>query len=125
MPTIKCTDKQAMLIEMSLDTLSRMSSGQLDEAIRGIEYMTGRMFPIKTMKERDSYLEKLKAVLFPELDKSASYGVGMKEIGDAEIAYEMVKKLQNHRSRYDAEDTVLKHEPLHYSTEPLITVEEK
>jgi len=124
MVNINCTEKQAMLIEVALDTLSRMSCGQLREAIRGMEHMRGKTFPFMhgEIQERDKHLDALKKVIFPELHRNASYGVGSEEIGDAQVSYEMVKKLQNYRTKDMKEAGVLKHAPLHYSSEPLIEV---
>lgn len=125
---IECTEKQALIIEIALDTLSRMCSGQLNEMIYGMEWLLEDTFPYMNGKreERDIILSKLKTLLFPELSDNASYGVGQKEIGDAQVAYEMVKKLQNFRVRNDKNNphSVLHHEPLHYSKEPLIKVGE-
>jgi len=132
MPTIHCTDKQAFLIEIALDTLSRMVAGQLNYMIDGMDVMRGKAFKAKLPNGETAqwynlgmYISKeLKPLLFPELHPNASYGVGQKEIGDAQVAYEMVKILQNYRSKELDEQTagVLKHEPLHYSKEPLIEV---
>ena len=119
---IKCTEKQALLIEIALDTLSRLTAGQLGELKRGIECFKGQWIDVD-WEEYDKVLYKLKKHLFPELHENAYYGVGMKELGDGQIAYEMVKKLQNFRVRNKVEDCgVLRHEPLHYSKEPLIEV---
>lgn len=122
--TIICTEKQAFLIELSLDVLSRMCCGQLNESIRGIESMRNKNFPLESIKHYTYVLEQLKIILFPELQSNSSYGVGQKEIGDAQVAYEMVKKLQNFRTRHFKKAGVLKHAPLHYSKEPLIEIKE-
>jgi len=44
MPTIKCTDEQAFLIELCLDTMCRASMGQLAEIIKSIEKIRGKLF---------------------------------------------------------------------------------
>ena len=125
MPTIKCNNKQIMLIEIALDTLSRMTCGQLNEAIRGMERMKGEAFPFMNgeIQKQDKCLDELKSILFPELHPNASYGVG-KCVDGAQIAYEMVKKLQNFRTKDMKEAGVLKYETLHYSKEPLIEIHE-
>ena len=125
---ITCTEKQANLIEVALDNLSRRTCGQLEEGIRGMEIYRKKWFELSEMEQNefDLIFKKLKSILFPELHQNASYGVGQKQIGDAQVAYEMVKKLQNFRTRNlpEGEGGVLRHEPLHYSKEPLIKVEE-
>lgn len=148
---IKCTEKQAILIETALDTLSRMTTGQLHTIIDGIMSMKGKWIEVDSSKNNTlskmanalsnladdsgkmagyrlgSHIEKLlKPLLFPELPENASYGVGNKEIGDGQIAYEMVKILQNFRSKKHKKDCycVLHHEPLHYSKEPLIEIKD-
>ena len=124
--TIECTEKQALLIEIALDAVCRMTCGQLTEGVRAIESYRGKCFPLEKIETYNALLLVLKMTLFPELHENASYGVGMKEIGDAQIAYEMVKKLQNYRSiNYKNKHSVLHHEPLHYSDEPLIKIKEK
>lgn len=149
--TIKCTEKQAMLIEVALDTLSRIACGQLTTLIDGISSMRGKLLEVDSsqnlthLKMSEALTELMrdkgkmcgyrlgshvsniiKPLLFPELCQNASYGIGDKEIGDAQIAYEIVKKLQNYRVR-DKENkgkSVLSDEPLHYSKEPLIEVKQ-
>jgi hypothetical protein len=66
----------------------------------------------------------IKPFLFPELSPSASYGVGRKEIGKAQVLYEMMKVLQNYRANKQKHDkySVSWDKPLHYSKEPLIEV---
>jgi len=132
MPTIKCTDEQAFLIELCLDTMCRASMGQLAEIIKSIEKIRGKLFEAECPdgEERSyyalgSYIEEMiKPILFPELSPNASYGVGQKEIGKAQVLYEMSKVLQNYRAEKDKhhEHAVSWHKPLHYSKEPLIEV---
>ena len=132
MPMIKCTDEQAFLIELCLDTMCRASMGQLAEVIKSIEKIRGKLFEAECPdgEERSyyafgSYIEEMiKPILFPELSPNASYGVGRKEIGKAQVLYEMSKALQNYRAEKDKhhEHAVSWHKPLHYSKEPLIEV---
>lgn len=125
---IKCTENQAVLIEICLDCFSRMAAGQMDRLIDGLNYVANKSFKVheKEYYALSAYIKQiLKPLLFPELDDNASYGVGMKQIGRGQIAYEMVKKLQNFRTRNSNDAGVLAHEPLHYSKEPLIEVSEE
>ena len=72
-----------------------------------------------------NYIEEMiKPILFPDLAPNASYGVGQKEIGKAQVLYEMSKVLQNYRAEKEKhhEYAVSWHKPLHYSKEPLIEV---
>ncbi|GEM_PF-1593474 len=132
MPTIKCTDKQAFLIELCLDTMCRASVGQLTHIIEAIEQIRGKLFEAECPDgEARSYCalgnyieEMIKPILFPDLSPNASYGVGRKEIGKAQVLYEMSKVLQNYRAEKEKhhEYAVSWHKPLHYSKEPLIEV---
>jgi len=146
---ITCTEEQAWLIETALDTLSRMACGQLNTIVDGIEDMIGIMYvnpshnkTLEKISDGLSFLEfnkgkmsgyrlgshvqnLIKPLLFPKLHPNESYGIGNKKIGKAQIAYEMVKKLQNFRVRSSKSDyNVLKYEHLHYSNQPLIQIEE-
>lgn len=135
--TIKCTERQAVIIEVALDTLSRMVCGQLHTMIDGMDSIRGKILKVKipckvgtedaTGYKLGDYIEKLiKPILFPELYPNESYGVGCKEIGDAQVAYEMIKILSNHRSKSHEKGChcVMHHSPLHYSKEPLIEISE-
>lgn len=132
MPMIKCTDEQAYLMELCLEAMSRASLGQLTNFTEALEQIRGKLFEVKcpdgevrSFYSLSKYIEEMiKPVLFPELSSNASYGVGQKAIGKGQVLYEMVKVLQNYRAGKDnrSEDSVMRHEPLHYSKEPLIEV---
>ena len=132
MPMIKCTDEQAYLIELCLDTMCRATMGQLTRIIESMEQIRGKLFKVKcpdgevrSFYSLGTYIEEMiKPILFPELSSNASYGVGQKAIGNGQVLYEMVKVLQNYRAEKDnhPEYSVTKHKPLHYSKEPLIEV---
>ncbi len=132
MPMIKCTDEQAYLIELCLETMCRGSLGQLTHFVESLERIRGKSFEVKcpdgevrSFYSLGSYIEKMiKPILFPELATNQSYGVGQKAIGKGQVLYEMVKVLQNYRAEKDdhPEFSVTKDKPLHYSREPLIEV---
>ncbi len=132
MPVIKCTDEQAYLIELCLETMCRASLGQLTHFIESIEKIRGKSFEVKcpdgevrSFYSLGKYIEEMiKPILFPELSANQSYGVGQKAIGKGQVLYEMEKVLQNYRVEKDnhPEYSVTKHKPLHYSKEPLIEV---
>ncbi|MCU0666896.1 MAG: hypothetical protein MUF05_07375 [Candidatus Omnitrophica bacterium] len=132
MPMIKCTDEQAYLIELCLDTMSRATAGQLTRIVEAMEQIKGKSFEVKcpdgevrSFYSLGSYIEEMiKPILFPELSPNASYGVGQKAIGKAQILYEMVKVLQNYRAEKEnhSKHSVTWHKPLHYSKKPLIEV---
>ncbi len=132
MPMIKCTDEQAYLIELCLETMCRATMGQLSHFIESMEQIRGKTFKVKcpdgemrSFYSLGSYIEeKIKPILFPELSSNQSYGVGQKAIGKGQILYEMEKVLQNYRAEKDnhPEYSVTKHKPLHYSKEPSIEV---
>ncbi|MFA4889448.1 MAG: hypothetical protein WC628_07760 [Candidatus Omnitrophota bacterium] len=132
MPMIKCTDEQAYLIELCLDTMCRATMGQLTYFIESMEQIRGKSFEVKCLDGEvrsfyslGKYIEEMiKPILFPELSSNQSYGVGQKAIGKGQVLYEMEKVLQNYRAEKDnhPEYSVTKHKPLHYSKEPLIEV---
>jgi hypothetical protein len=132
MPMIKCTDEQAHLIELCLETMSRASLGQLTHFTESLEQIRGKLFEaecpdgeVRSFYSLGKYIEEMiKPILFPELSSNQSYGVGQKAIGKGQVLYEMVKVLQNYRAEKDnhPEYSVTKHKPLHYSKEPLIEV---
>jgi hypothetical protein len=132
MPMIKCTDEQAYLIELCLDTMGRGSLGQLTHFVESLERIRGKSFEVKcpdgevrSLYSLGKYIEEMiKPILFPELASNQSYGVGQKAIGKGQVLYEMVKVLQNYRAEKDnhPEYSVTKDKPLHYSKEPLIEV---
>lgn len=132
MPMIKCTDEQAYLIELCLETMCRASLGQLTHFTESLEQIRGKLFEVKcpdgevrSFYSLGSYIEKMiKPILFPELASNQSYGVGQKAIGKGQVLYEMVKVLQNYRAEKDnhSEHLVTWHKPLHYSKKPLIEV---
>jgi hypothetical protein len=133
--TITCTENQAKIIESCLDCCSRIGAGQLHHISNIIDLCRGKIKTVKLPNGEDAMFYKLgswiedqlKPILFPELHRNGSYGVGCKEIPNGQIMYEMVKVLQNYRVRNLSEDVggVLKHAPLHYSKEPLIEVQGK
>jgi len=132
MPMIKCTDEQAYLIELCLDTMCRATMGQLTHVIESIEQIRGKLFEVKcpdgevrSFYSLGIYIEEMiRPILFPELSSNQSYGVGQKAIGKGQILYEMEKVLQNYRAKKDnhPKHSVAWHGPLHYSKEPLIEV---
>ena len=132
MPMIKCTDEQAYLIELCLDTMCRATMGQLTRIIESMEQIRGKLFKVKcpdgevrSFYSLGTYIqEMIKPILFPELSSNASYGVGQKAIGKGQVLYEMEKVLQNYRAKKKnhPKNSVSWHEPLHYSKEPLIEV---
>lgn len=132
MPMIKCTDEQAYLMELCLETMSRGSLGQLTHFVESLERIREKSFEVKCpdgevggFYSLGRYIEEMiKPILFPELASNQSYGVGQKAIGRGQVLYEMVKVLQNYRAEKDnhPEYSVTKNNPLHYSKEPLIEV---
>jgi hypothetical protein len=126
---IECTEHQAFIIEQCLDSSSRMACGQLGEIADIISFMREECLKVGQMQGYGLglYLERiLKPLFFPDLAENASYGIAQKKAGkNSQIAYEMTKKLQNLRSKDYEGYSVLKHEPMELSTEPLIKVYEK
>ena len=132
MPIIKCTDEQAYLIELCLETMCRASLGQLTHIVQSLEGIRGKHFEVecpdgevRSYYSLGKYIEEMiKPILFPELASNQSYGVGQKAIGKGQILYEMEKVLQNYRAEKEnhPKNLVTWHKPLHYSKEPLIEV---
>ena len=116
---IECTENQALLIEQSLEAVSRFCMGQIDMFVSQVEVIRKKWF-------KNDRIEKLiKPILFPELEFNESYGVGHTQLGSAQILYEIVKVLQNYRAKDFKHPGVLASPPLHYSKEPLIIVKEE
>ena len=97
MPMIKCTDEQAYLIELCLETMCRATMGQLTHVIESMEQIRGKLFEVKcpdgkvrSYHSLGCYIEEMiKPILFPELASNQSYGVGQKAIGKGQMLYEM------------------------------------
>lgn len=130
---IKCTEKQSLLIEQCLEYCARIGAGQLNHISDVIDLCQDKTNIVTLPNGEEAGLYKLgcwiedqlKSVLFPELHRNASYGVGNTKIPNSQIMYEIYKKLQNFRVRNEIKYCgVLKDEPLHYSKEPLIEVKE-
>jgi hypothetical protein len=129
---IELTEKQALLIELCLDYCSRIGAGQLHHISDIIDLCQDKTKKVILPNgEVDmgfglgSWIEDtIKHVLFPELYRNESYGVGNKEIPNSQIMYEMVKILQNYRAERDnhSKSSVTWHKPLHYSKQPLIKI---
>ena len=65
MPMIKCTDEQAYLIELCLDTMGRGSLGQLTHFVQALEQIRGKSFDVqcpdgeaRSFYSLGSYIEK-------------------------------------------------------------------
>ena len=58
MPMIKCTDEQAHLIELCLETMCRATMGQLRHVIESMEKIRGKLFEVdsgeSTVTDEDS-----------------------------------------------------------------------
>ena len=75
MPIIKCTDEQAYLMELCLETMCRASLGQITHFVESLEQIKGKSFEVKcpdgevrSFYSLGSYIEKMiKPILFPEL----------------------------------------------------------
>ncbi len=129
MPMIKCTDEQAYLMELCLETMCRATMGQLSHIIESMEQIKGKSFKAKCpdgeVRSFYSRTGRRAGARAPEKRFLInSYGVGQKAIGKAQILYEMMKVLQNYRAKKDNHPkySVTRHEPLHYSKKPLIEV---
>lgn len=66
MPMIKCTDEQAYLIELCLETMCRATLGQLTHFVESIEKIRGKLFKenkdlISGKNSAEALLKKIKA----------------------------------------------------------------
>ena len=106
MPMIKCTDEQAYLIELCLETMCRATMGQLTHVIESMEQIRGKLFEVKcpdgkvrSYHSLGCYIEEMiKPILFPELASNQSYGVGQKAIGKGQMLYEMERQEEYKRT---------------------------
>ena len=132
--TIECTIKQALIIERCLEIVSRIGAGQLAHIEEAISLCQDKCLYVKLPNgekamgfKLGSWInDTLKPILFPRLHHNESYGVGMKEIPNSQIMYEMYKLLQNNRAKRENHNksSVTWNTPLKYSKEPLIKIEE-
>lgn len=118
--TITFDDKHLPVIIKALEAYERFKMGQVDYFLdivsdNDISY-----------EDRQEIHKLVRAKMFPKLEHSQSYGIGNKEVGDGQIAYEISKVLENYVSvkrndGYWGNGTNF-YEPLKYSELPLPVV---
>ena len=136
---VELSSKQVEVLRRACDMLSRIHSSQFDIVFDELLFSAPFMARTKKRLGKDySYiyqdlrdaLGSLKAMLFPELDRNASYGLMSDEIPqDAKTAYDLKTVLGYHQSWAENPlkpgdfPTVSYDTPLHIGKEPLAKVE--
>lgn len=124
MPNVNLSDKHLKVIIKALEVYYRLKSGQIQIALdtaydHALAYI-----------DADAAQEIIRRWLpqFKDFDRNSSYGVGAKELGDANIAYEINKTFQEYLSVQKNDGyygyTVDFHGPLKVSDEPLPKIRE-
>lgn len=115
--TVKLTDKHLAVINTALEVYYRLKSGQINIAL-------DEAFSHSIDREELNYIEKtIRKNTHKNLPISAAYGFNSPEIGDARIAYEIKKTIEEYLSVKNNNgfygSTVNFHGPLKASDEPL------
>lgn len=124
MNNVKLSDQHLSTIIKALEVYYRLKSGQIQIALN-----TAYDYDL-SYKAVDAAQEFVRGLLpeFKDFDRNSSYGVGAKELGDANIAYEINKTFQEYLSVKKNDGyygyTVDFHGPLKVSDEPLPVIRE-
>lgn len=86
--TCKFTEDELRSITKALEAYERFRLGQVNTALDiYYDYM------VLDYEIRENTHKAVRAILFPNLSPNASYGIGNKEVGDGNLAYEIYKVL--------------------------------
>ncbi len=125
--TLTLTRSQAQSIARACETVARLQCGQIQELL----YVVDMMKPI----DRDlayAQLDNVKATLFPELARNASYGVGNRQCGaEHDLLWDVYQVIRfklawddiAEGKRKAADWGVDMNSPMRYGDEPLATIE--
>lgn len=121
MNTVKLSNTHLQVISKALEVYSRLKAGQISIAL-------DEAFDFKlTYEERDICEKFVRQITHKELPSNSYYGVACKEIGNGQIAYEVLKVFRQYlavsRNNGYFKHTVDYQEPLKVSTEPLPIIE--
>ncbi len=125
--------EQARIICQALEIYSRLKHGQISE-LRELfrDRWCAPDSPFNWSTE--PLLDSLKAVIFPDLEKNASYGVGNKVYPESTVAWDIMQVLRHRlawdRLRAEGRDQpeywgVQYNVPMRFGSEPLATIETK
>ena len=131
--TLTINKEQARIICEALEVYSRLKHGQIDE-LRNL-FRDRWCEPNGSFNWSSEFLfDSLKAIIFPELEKNASYGVGSKIYPEGTVAWDVMQVLR-HRLAWDrlkAEGLdkpefygVQYNPPMRFGSEPLAQIEAK
>jgi hypothetical protein len=131
--TLTINKEQARIICEALEVYSRLKHGQIDE----LRNLFGDRWcePNGSFNWNSEYLfDALKGVIFPELEKNASYGVGNKIYPESTVAWDIMQVLRHRlawdRLRAEGRDRpeywgVQYNVPMRFGSEPLAQIEAK
>ena len=129
--TLTINKEQARVIREALEVYSRLKHGQISD-LRNL-FMDRWCEPNGSFNWSSEYLfDELKRVIFPDLEKNASYGVGNKVYPESSVAWDVMQVLR-HRLAWDrlkdeGKDKpehwgVHYNEPMRFGSEPLAHIE--
>ena len=129
--TLTINKEQACVIREALEIYSRLKHGQISE-LRNL-FMDRWCAPDSPFNwSTEPLLDSLKAVIFPDLEKNAYYGVGNKIYPESSVAWDIMQVLR-HRLAWDrlkAEGRdqpeyygVQYNPPMRFGSEPLAHIE--
>jgi hypothetical protein len=131
--TLTINKEQARIICEALEAYSRLKHGQIDE-LRNL-FRDRWCKPNGSFNWNSEYLfDALKSVIFPELEKNASYGVGNKIYPESTVAWDIMQVLRHRlawdRLRAEGRDQpeywgVQYNVPMRFGSEPLAQIEAK
>lgn len=107
--------EQARVICEALELYSRLKHGQISE-LRNL-FMDRWCAPNSPFNwDNEWILNALKSMIFPELDRNASYGVGNKIYPESSVAWDVMQVLR-HRLAWDRLKAEGKDKPEHYGVQ--------
>lgn len=121
MNTVKLSNTHLQVITKALEVYSRLKAGQISIAL-------GEAFDFKlTYEERDICEKFVRQITHKDLSSNSYYGIACEEMGNGQIAYEVLKVFQQYLAVSSNNGyfghTVNYLEPLKVSAEPLPIIE--
>jgi hypothetical protein len=113
--TLTINKEQARIICQALEIYSRLKHGQISE-LRNL-FMDRWCEPNGSFNWSSEYLfDELKRVIFPDLEKNASYGVGNKIYPESTVAWDVMQVIR-HRLAWDRLKAEGRDQPEHWGVQ--------
>ena len=115
---IEVTEKQLIQIRDSVDTITRLSCGQL-----------GNLNLLGDSRLDSTFIDVIKSRMFPDLMLNQSYSVGIDDkrldsSTEAQELYEIYREIFHYFAIKENHENVYTSETLHYSDQPFIKISE-